>query len=574
MPYHQYDYIFALGLIFAFADSYGIGANDVANSFATSVGSRSLTLGQAVILAAILEFVGAVSAGARVTSTIRNNIIDINLFKEDPAVLMLGMLCALVGSSMWVLGATRLRFPVSTTHSIIGAIIGVGIAAGGTDAVKWGWKGNGLATVFASWAIAPLISGGFASVIYLITKFGIMERSNSTIIAIWSGPVFFFITTSILTMVIVYKGSPNLGLDKLSGQTTALAIVMTALVVAILAAIFWVPYVHARVVKGDYTLRWYHFFQGPLLWNRSPPEDAGLATAPDAVPDYYRGHHTLDAPEEIKRATDPEGVVHKKEAEGSESPSDDERAHPTQATPAKDPKRTIQGPWIYPRNLWILFRYVIPERIWHNATRDVASDQAVTSDEKDRERLRKMHSHAKQYSNKTEHCFSFVQVLTACTASFAHGSNDVSNAAGPLSTIYLIWSAGNFSGSRSPTPVWVLVFCSAALVIGLATYGYTIMSVLGNRITLHSPSRGYTMELGAATTVILASQLGLPVSTTQSIFGATVAVGICNGNLSTVNWKMCLWVLFGWILTVPCAGVIAGCLFGLVINAPRFGFSA
>ncbi|KAG8919673.1 Na+/Pi symporter, partial [Tulasnella sp. 408] len=239
MPYHQYDYIFALGIIFAFADSYGIGANDVANSFATSVGSRSLTLGQAVILATVMEFVGAVSAGARVTSTIRNNIIDINLFKNDPAVLMLGMLCALVGSSVWVLGATKLRFPVSTTHSIIGAIIGVGIAAGGTDAVKWGWKGNGVATVFASWGIAPLVSGGFAAVLYLGTKFGIMERQNSTMLALWSGPFFFFTTTAILTMVIVYKGSPNLGLDKLSGQTTALAIVLTALVVGILAILFW-----------------------------------------------------------------------------------------------------------------------------------------------------------------------------------------------------------------------------------------------------------------------------------------------------------------------------------------------
>ncbi|KAG8922326.1 Na+/Pi symporter, partial [Tulasnella sp. 408] len=404
MPYHQYDYIFALGIIFAFADSYGIGANDVANSFATSVGSRSLSLGQAVILATVMEFVGAVSAGARVTSTIRNNIIDINLFKNDPAVLMLGMLCALVGSSVWVLGATKLRFPVSTTHSIIGAIIGVGIAAGGTDAVKWGWKGNGVATVFASWGIAPLVSGGFAAVLYLGTKFGIMERQNSTMLALWSGPFFFFTTTAILTMVIVYKGSPNLGLDKLSGQTTALAIVLTALVVGILAILFWVPYVHAKVVKGDYTLRWYHFFLGPLLWSRAAPEDAGLATAPDAVPNYYRDH---EYPDEIKR-DDPEGAVHKKELDGSESPSDDERAQ-AQVAPAEDPKRTIKGPWVYPRNLWIILRYKIPEGIWHNATRDVASDQAVSSDAKDRDRLRAMHSRAKQYSNKTEHCFSFVQ---------------------------------------------------------------------------------------------------------------------------------------------------------------------
>lgn len=370
-----------------------------------------------------MEFVGAISAGARVTSTIRNNIIDLNTFKNDPAVLMLAMLCALVGSSLWVLGATRLRLPVSTTHSIVGAIIGVGIAAKGPNTVRWGWNGNGVAQVFASWGIAPLISGGFATIIYLCTKFFIMERKNSTLIAIWSGPLFFFITTSILTMVIVYKGSPNLGLDKLSGTTTALAIVLTALVVAILAVIFWVPFVYARVVKGDYTLRWYHFFLGPLLWNRPAPEDANLATAPDAVPDYYKGHHVLDTPEEIKRANDPEG--HARAESEKDAPSEDEPHKPTISStppaPPVDPKRKIEGAWILPKNLYKIFRYHLPELLWHNATRDVASEQAVGGDAK---HLREIHSHAKQYSNKTEHCFSFVQVLTACTASFAHGSND------------------------------------------------------------------------------------------------------------------------------------------------------
>ncbi|KAI7147098.1 hypothetical protein KC352_g28976 [Hortaea werneckii] len=207
---------------------------------------------------------------------------------------------------------------------------------------------------------------------------------------------------------------------------------------------------------------------------------------------------------------------------------------------------------------------------FHGVDRDIVAEQKkksiLTGD------LDKMHAEAQFFDNKTEHLFSFLQVMTAATASFAHGSNDVSNSIGPLATIFLIWNSGELS-SKSPVPIWVLVFGGAAIVIGLWTYGYNMMRNLGNRLTLHSPSRGFSMEFGSALTVVMATRLELPISTTQCITGATVGVGLCTGTWRAINWRMILWIYGGWIITLPVTGIISGCLMGIIINAPRWGLS-
>jgi sodium-dependent phosphate transporter len=187
----------------------------------------------------------------------------------------------------------------------------------------------------------------------------------------------------------------------------------------------------------------------------------------------------------------------------------------------------------------------------------------------DAARIAHIHQQAKQYGNETEHLYSFLQVLTACTNSFAHGANDVSNAIGPFAAVYYIWSTGTF-GSNTPTETWTLVFGGAMIVIGLATYGYKIMAVIGNRLTLMSPSRGFSMELGSSITVLLASQYALPVSTTMCILGATTGVGLVSSGWKAVNWKALGWIFLGWVLTVPIAAITAGCLMGIILNAPRF----
>ncbi|KAH9943506.1 sodium:inorganic phosphate symporter [Epithele typhae] len=569
MALHQWDYLFAFGTIFAALDAYNIGANDVANSFATSVGSRSLTLLQASLAAAVMEFLGGVLVGARVSGTIKNSIIGLGVFQGNAGVQLLAFTVAITCSASWLMVCTRYGWPVSTTYSIVSAIAGVGVAIGGADAVQWGWNdGKGLATIFAGFIIAPAISAGFASVVYLITKYGVLVRKNSLRAAFFGSPIFFFTVATVMTMVIIYKGSPTLNLDDLPGTTLAAAIVGTGAVVAVLSVLFWLPYVYCKTVRNDYTLRFYHFFLGPLLWRREAPADALDPGARSAVPDY---RVRKDEPTTADAGSGCFSSLDDTDNEKG-SQSDIEEPHkpvaPEPSALANIELHPLEGPWYLPGNLWIIARHKsLPWMRWA-LTRGVLVDVHAMQDRDNS--LAEIHKHAVQYDNKTEHLYSFIQVVTACTASFAHGANDLGNAVGPYSAIYAIWSSGQPAGKNTDTPVWILVAGAALLVLGLATYGYNIMAVLGNKLTLHSPSRGYSMELGAAITVLLASQYGIPVSTTMCITGATLGVAMCNGDWRSFNWKQLGWIVLGWVITVPVVGVLAGCTMGILLNAPHF----
>ncbi|KAK0223966.1 sodium:inorganic phosphate symporter [Armillaria fumosa] len=569
---HQWDYLFAFGTIFAALDAYNIGANDVANSFATSVSSKSLTMVQACMAAALMEFLGSVLVGARVSGTIKNSIVPIDAFQNNAGVQLLGFTVALCCSATWLMIATRNSWPVSTTYSIVSAVAGVGVAVGGKDAVQWGWNnGSGLATIFAGFIIAPGISAGFAAVIYMLTKYCVLLRKNSLRAGFTTVPIFFFGVTAILTMCIIWKGSPTLKLKDLPNNITAAAIVGTSAVVTVLSLLFWLPFVYVKTVRNDYTVRFYHFFLGPLLWWRQPPADA-LVTDISAVPDYHVIHEAHDGR--------PSDAAKEEKLVSEDASSDEKEESPAEAPPAtgsstapalKEDPHPIIGAWYLPRNIYIFFRFkfmaLLYKVLTHGTTIDIHKLQTEGSDQK---RLRAMHERAKQYDNKTEHLYSFLQVMTACAASFAHGANDLGNAVGPYSAIYAIWSTGVAAGKQSQTPVWILVAGALFLVIGLATYGYNIMAVLGNRMTLHSPSRGYSMELGSAITVVLASQYAIPVSTTMCITGATLGVALCNNDLKSFNWRGLGWIVLGWVLTVPIAGVSAGCVMGIILNAPHF----
>lgn len=577
MPYlHQWDYLFAFGVIFATLDAFNIGANDVANSFATSVSSKSLTMKQACFAAAVCEFLGAVLVGARVADTIKNGIIKAAVFHGNPGMQLLAFTVALATSASWLTIATRYSWPVSTTYSIISAVAGVGVALGGKDAVQWGWNGGkGLGTIFAGLLIAPGISAGFAAVTYLLVKYGLLARKRPTLWVMAFSPLVFFTVTAVLTLSIIYKGAPNLGLTKLSKATTAIAVVCTSLVVAALSLIFWLPYVYCKSVRKDYTIRFYHFFLGPLLWWRPAPADAHELASDAAVPDYRIVKRDRELDEKEKSINSDEKDVESSGHDDTEAPQAAQvpAASTLEQQVEKDP-HPIDGPWAEPKNLWIILRYkaipFITKALTHGTTMDIHAAQAGKTGSKDHRRMEKVYAAAKQYPNEVEHMFSFIQVLTACTASFAHGANDTSNAIGPFAVIWGVWHTGNLATSKAPVPVWMLAFGGVMIVIGLATYGYNIMKVLGNKITLHSPSRGFSMELGAAITVVLASQYGLPVSTTMCITGATIGVALCNGDWRSVNWRAVLWIIAGWILTVPLVGTIAGCIMGIIINAPHF----
>ena len=329
-------------------------------------------------------------------------------------------------------------------------------------------------------------------------------------------------------------------------------------------------------MREDWTLKWYHIFYGPLLLRRGEVPEKPANTQVTVVQDYYRGHLTRD---QLKDSGTPNHVVddlekNTKSASDAKTvrDSDDISSSPTGSNgPLSQPpiheKQATLGPWYTPPNLARKAKYLF----FRGVDRDVVSEQGsagksslLTGN------LAAMHARTQHYDNKTEHLYSFLQVLTAATSSFAHGANDVSNALGPLSAIFLIWNTGKLS-SKSPVPVWILVYGAIAIVVGLWTYGYNIMRNLGNRLTLHSPSRGFSMELGSALTVVMATRLALPISTTQCITGATVGVGLCTGDVKAINWRMVAWIYFGWLITLPVTGLISGCLMGIIINAPQWG---
>ncbi|KAK1997008.1 phosphate transporter [Colletotrichum falcatum] len=572
---HQYDYIFAIGTIFAFLDAWNIGANDVANSWATSVSSRSISYIQAMSLGSILEFAGSVGVGARVADTIRTKIVDIDLFEDDPALLMLGMCCAVTASAIYLTLCTKIGLPVSTTHSIMGGVIGMGVALTGAENIHWvsesGSIDSGVVSVFLAWIIAPGLSGAFGAIIFSITKYAIMLRKNPVLKGLISVPFYFAITASLLTMLIVWKG----GSIKVAfnDAETAGMIIGVGAAWGLLITIFFVPWLYRIVVKDDWELRWYHIIQGPLLLRRPEPPVQPEGSS-RGIKNFYAGHMTKEELEATRNGLI--GQTHSNDIESGSADGERKVVQDSAGSATTTPRNNdyVHKPIVGPRpeGAWhtgpVLF-WMLKKVFLSGVDQDIINMQkkksVLTGD------LEEMHARVQHYDNKAEYLYSFMQVMTACTASFTHGANDVANAIGPYATIFQIWNTGALSGSKSEVPIWILCFGGAGIALGIWTYGYNIMRNLGNRLTLHSPARGFSMELGAAVTIILATRLKLPVSTTQCITGATVGVGLCSGTWRSINWRMVAWIYMGWIITLPTAGIISGCLAGIIVNAPRWG---
>lgn len=468
--------------------------------------------------------------------------------------------------------------------------------------------------------MAPACAACFGAIIFSLIRLVVHVRRNPVRWAIFTSPFWFLVAGTICTLSIVYKGSPNLGLNKKPAWYIIAVTLGVGFGIAAISAIFFVPYLYCLIINKDSTIRWYHIFLGPLNFKRPVPEGADQAK----VPDYAVVQHDDDMDGE------------KSSSYGGESPDEaDFKTLPPAAldtpgmtaTPATlvagresqelDYKQIMarnqerfhaklrkkRGPlgWamrtlhdnpigkgeIYERhNIIALFKrlpaYVVCGALY-GLHYDIHAAQSGVSGTPEGDRMARVYGHAKKYSNEVEHTYSFVQVLTACTASFAHGANDIGNAAGPWAVIYTAWKTGSPAASKAAVPIWQLVFLSATISLGLITYGFNIMKVsnptaeaganwqvMGNKITYHSPSRGCSMEMGAAITVLVFSQYSLPVSTSMCITGATVGVGLCNGTLKAVNFQRIGLLVLAWIMTIPVAGTIAGLLMAIVLNAPHF----
>ncbi|KAL8937676.1 MAG: hypothetical protein Q9216_004310 [Gyalolechia sp. 2 TL-2023] len=559
MALTKYGWILALITIFFTVSSFMNGANDVANSYATSVAARTLTMPQVGILAMITEFVGAVALGNRVTSTIKNGIIDIDRFEGNPGALMLAMGSAEMGNAIWLSFATSIGYPVSTTQTIVGSLIGVGIAA--DSQVTWEWDDGSVSQVAASWAIAPVLAGCFAAILFATVKFGVLERRDPFKNGLRAIPIYLAFTCACLALFIVVEapGAPSLE-DFGGGKATGIVLGVFFGILA-LAYIFFVPYIHRRLVKQDARIKFYHLPLGPLLWKENPYIYYPANADGPVVIDYYENAYSADSSVENLPESPDASEKDVKTADASALEKANPLLVPTARKRVIEPEERFLAPTKHlsianPSRLFSLVKYFL----FQGVTRDCVSHATP--------HLMATHARAKKYDNRAEHLFTYAQVLSAMLMSIAHGSNDVANAIGPWAAAYSTYRA-NEVATKVPTPVWALVIAGFLLGAGFWFFGFKIIRALGNRITQMSPARGFSMELGAAITVLLASRLGLPVSTTQCLTGATVGVALMNFDVKAVNWRQVAFIFSGWILTLPCAALVSGLVMGMALNTPH-----
>ncbi|MYA65695.1 MAG: inorganic phosphate transporter [Gammaproteobacteria bacterium] len=405
----QYGTIFlAMAVIFGFFMAWGVGANDVANAMGTSVGARAITIRQAVLIAMVFEFAGAALAGGEVTETVRSGIISLENsgLEQNPELLVYGMLSSLLAAGVWLLVATQRGWPVSTTHSIVGAIVGFAVVGISLDSVNWGQVGS----IAASWVVSPVFSGLIALLLFLSVQKLVLDTEDPLANARRYVPWYIFLVGFVISTMTMIKGLSRTGLELNLAQTLFTATVIGFITMGL----------------------------GILLLRRLAldVEDEG---------------HELDNLEKV---------------------------------------------------------------------------------------------------------FGVLMVFTACSMAFAHGSNDVANAIGPLAAVVGVVQTGGVFAQESSVPYWILLLGGAGIVLGLATWGYRVIMTIGRKITHLTPSRGFAAELAAATTVVIASGTGIPVSTTHTLVGAVLGVGLAKG-ISALNLGVVGRIILSWLITLPVGAVLS-----------------
>ena len=405
-----------LAILFGTFMAWGIGANDVANAMGTSVGSGAVTIKQAIIIAVIFEFTGAILAGGEVTATIRKGILDAALFTNEPHLLVYGMLASLLAAGGWLLIASSFGWPVSTTHSIVGAIVGFGAVGVGVDAVAW----NKVINIVISWIASPVLAGVISFMLFRSLQNLIIDTKDPFDNAKKYVPYYMFLVGFVVSLVTIFKGLKHVGLT-FSTSTSYLLAFGFGLLVAIIGTMF------------------------------------------------IRNIHL-------------------------------------------DPDENID------------FHFTSMERV-----------------------------------------FGVLMIITAAAMAFAHGSNDVANAIGPLAAIYGVVESGGLIGSKTSLPLWILLVGGSGIAVGLITYGHRVIATIGTGITQLTPSRGFAATLAAAATVVIASGTGIPVSTTQVLVGAVLGVGLARG-MAALDTRVINKIFLSWIVTLP-AGALMSIIFFFILKS-------
>jgi sodium-dependent phosphate transporter len=472
------------GCLVSFTTALGIGANDVANAFSTSVGSGTISMKQATLIASIFEFSGAVLVGKGVTKTVKKKIIDPKMWADQPEYLMLGCVSTLIGCTAWLALATKYKMPVSTTHTVVGGLLGFGLFTK-PDAVRW----NKLVLIFISWVTAPVMSGITGATLFFVYRHFVLRKEDSLNVARKSMPFVIVLVFFVGFSFIFIKGpkflkdemndADNNGTGKeASDRMVALAYAMLgAILVTIPLVLVAVPKMYQRVLTQPLTdFPWY-------------------------IP------------------TDAEGRRQSVECQVQEKKPDGEDA-------GGDLKNVTE-------------------------MKKVPEEEAV-----DNEALRAQV--AEKFDERTEGLVSYLQVISACFDSFAHGANDTANAIGPFAAL---WSLYRHGSVKDDVPLWIMVVGGAGLVIGLYVWGGNIIQAMGKDLLRITPSRGFAIEVGSATMVIFCSAMEIPTSTTHCQVGATLGVGLLEGKKDAINTKLVLKIFFGWVITLVIAGMTSGTLF-------------
>ena len=547
-----YKGLITWAFFWAFLDAFTIGANDVANAFANAVGSGTLSHKTACLVACVWEFVGAVALGSNVSDTIRSKMVDVTLFQKDPYVLATGMSFVNVGSGGWVLVATLLYMPVSTTHSVVGAVLGIGIAAFGWQGVVWDFNKKGFLSIVASWFISPALSGTLAAIFYMSVKILILKYPDDIAIkrGIWLMPLYLFFTFGIIWGFLFMKGIPAF-----KNSPYSLTVPLTfgiAIFHGLLGFIFVCPWLRRTIVDKE-NLPWYTMFYVPCV---------GVGSM---------GYYSLTDPKVGDEKPPLPLQATQQPVQGMQNMGQYSGQNTMGRYPGMMQQQPMMGGYPGMGGGGMMSPYGMPVMGSAFGAEDFAKS-IVPGFFKDvggiHEADAHLHAAAFQADSMVEEMFKFLQLSSCCFFSLSHGANDVANAVGPFATVWNIYSTG-IVDKKAPVPIWVLLYGAIALDIGLITMGHHIMAALGNRLTLQSPSRGFCIELGAMFTVMIASKLGIPVSTTHCISGATVAVGLCNGNTDAINWRMVAIIFGGWIVTCPAAAFVTGISFWAVVAAPR-----
>lgn len=507
----MYPWILGCGVLFALYNAWGIGANDCANSFATSVGAKVLTLKQAVIIAGIFEFGGAVLMGSHVTDTVRKKIVDTSVFDDNPGALMFGMLCADLSSAIWLTIATYFKYPVSTTHSIIGAIVGFSLAYGGVEIVVW----SKIGMIILSWIASPVIAGIFSLFTFTLLNKFVFKSNNPFKNTLKLFPILTFITFFINSLFIIYKGSPQLELDEMEFWKCFLISGGISIITSVGAQFLYIPYIKKKInIDNQIVIQTMESPQ--TIKSHNGVSDLGV-----------RSISYSNAMNEIQNETDTEIDT---ENNNNNYIYDD----------TKDIKENIKLSKKYSKDLETKFKL---------------------------EKIDNLHNKADDIDKESDKLCSWIQIITACFSSFAHGSNDVANAIAPLATIYHIYKYNTIESTQD-VPIWILVLGAVGIVIGLSTWGYKIIDRIGSELTKITPSRGFIIELSAALTVIIASRSEIPVSTTHCQIGSVLGCGL-NGGIKNIDWKLVRGILFSWLVTLPFTGLLSAMLFSFGYYAPN-----